>query len=62
MRITSTDLEQVTGWKKHIKERSDGIPILDNLHVKTTEVSIKTWEGICDLVEALINAGQMVCE
>ena len=46
MRITSTDLEQVTGWKKHIKERPDGLPILDKSQLKTTKVSIETWEGI----------------
>ena len=45
MRATSTSLEQVRGWKKHIKERPDGLPILDKLQVKTTEVSIETWKG-----------------
>ena len=62
MRETSTALEQVTGWKNHIKEIRHGLPILDKLQDKKTEVSIETWEGICDLVESLINAGQKVCE
>ena len=55
-------LEQVTSWKKHIKERTNDLPILDNLQLKTTEVSIHTWEGICDSVEGLTSSGQMVCE
>ena len=62
MRITSTDLEQVTGWKKHIKERPHGFLILDKLQVKTTTVSIETWEGMCDSVETLINGGKIACE
>ena len=48
--------------KKHIKERPDCLRILDKLEVKKTEVAIETWEGMCDSDEALINAGQMVCE
>ena len=62
IRKASTALEQVTGWKKHIKERPHGLPILDKLQVKTTEFVIETWEGICDSVEALINVVQTVCE
>ena len=30
MRRESTALEQVTGWQKHIKERPDGLRILEN--------------------------------
>ena len=55
IRTTSTAFEQVTGWKKHIKEKPHDIPILDSLQDKTTEVTIETWEGIYDLVETLIN-------
>ena len=55
-------LEQVTSSKNHIKERPDGLPILDNLQLKTIEVAIKTWEGICNSVQGLIITGQMVCE
>ena len=62
IRNTSTALEQVTRWKKHIKERPDAFPILDKLQLKTTKVSIQTWEGICDSVEGLIISGQVVCE
>ena len=62
LRKESTTLDRVSGWKNHIKERSYGLPILDELQLKTTEVSIETWEGMCDSVEALINAGQIICE
>ena len=30
--------------------------------MKTTEVAIQTWEGVCDSVEDLIKLGQMICE
>ena len=36
--------------------------ILDKLELKTTEVSIETWEAMCDSVEAVVNARQKVCE
>ena len=36
--------------------------ILDKLQLKKTEVCIETWEGICDSVEAVVNARQKVCK
>ena len=42
MRETSTALEQVRGGQKHIKERPDGLRILDKLELKTTKVAIET--------------------
>ena len=62
MRVACTALEQVRGWKKHIKERPDGLRILDKLEIKETEVCIETWEAIYDSVEAVVNAGQKVCK
>ena len=62
IRTTSLYFEQVTGWQKHIKEKPHDMPILDNLQAKTTEVTIETWEGICDLVETLINEVQKACK
>ena len=62
MRETSTALEQVRGWKKNIKERLDGFQILDKIDMKTTEVSIETWEAMCNSVEAIFNAVQKACE
>ena len=62
MRATSTTLEQVKGWQKKIMERPDGLRILDKLELKTTEVSIETWEAMCDSIEVVVNAGQKVCE
>ena len=32
------------------------------MHAKKTEVTIETWEGICDSLETLIKEGQMACE
>jgi len=58
----SAALEKVTSWKKYIKERPNGLLILNKLQLKTTEVAIQTWEGVCDSVEGLIKSGQMVCE
>ena len=62
MRVACAPLEQVRGWQKHIKERPDGLRILDKLELKKIEVCIETWEAMCDSVEAVVNAGQKVCE
>ena len=40
IRKASVALQKVTSWKNHIKERHDGLPILDKLQLKTTEFSI----------------------
>ena len=58
----SAALDQVTSWQNYIKERPHGFPILNKLQLKTTEVAIQTWEGVCDSVEVLIKSGEMVCE
>ena len=62
MRVTCTALEQVRGWKKHIKEKLDGFRILDKLELKKTEVCIETWEAMCGSGEAIVNAGKKVCK
>ena len=62
MRVACTALDQVRGWKKHIKERPNGLRILDKLKLKKTEVCIQTWEAMCDSVEAVVNVGKKVCE
>ena len=61
-KATSRDFEQVIDWKMHILDRPHDMPILDNLQAKTTEVTIETWDNICDLVEAIIIEGQSACE
>ena len=62
MRIASTTLEKVKGWKNQIKERPDGLRILNKLELKTTEVLIETWEAMCDSIEVVVNAGQKFSE
>ena len=62
MRVACIALEQVRGWKKHIKERPDDLWILDKLELMKTEVCIETWEAMCDLVEAIVNVGKKVCK
>ena len=62
MRVPCSCLDQIRGWKKHIKERPDGLRILDKLELKKNEVCIETWEAMCDSVEAVVNAGQKGCK
>ena len=62
MRLGSTALEKVRGWKKHFKEIHDGLWILEKLELKTIEGSIETWEAMCDSIDVVVNAGQKVCE
>ena len=38
MRVACSALEQVRGWQKHIKERPDGLRILDKSEMKKTKV------------------------
>ena len=62
MRVACNALEQVRAWQNHIKERPDGLRILDKLELKKTKVCIETWEAICDSIEAVDNAWQKVCK
>ena len=36
-------LEDVIGWKTHIRDRQKDMPIMDKLRAKKTEVTIETW-------------------
>ena len=42
----------------HISDRLDDMPILDNMQAKMTEVTIETWDNICDSMEAIIREGK----
>ena len=46
MRVAFSALEQVRGWQKDIKERPNGLGMLDKLELKKTEVCIETWEAM----------------
>ena len=54
--------EDVIGWKAHIRDRPNNMPILDKLKDKKTKVTIETWEGICDAVDIIIQNGQVACK
>ena len=41
MRGASTALEQVRGWKNHIKQRLDGLRILDKLELKKLKFALR---------------------
>ena len=43
-------LENVTGWKIHMRDKANDIPIMDKLQVKKVEVTFETWGRICDAV------------
>ena len=40
---TIKELEDVIGWKTHIRDRPKDMPIMDKLRAKKTEVTIETW-------------------
>ena len=62
-KAASRAFEQGIDWKMHISDRPHhDMPILGNLEAKTTEVTIETWDNICDSVEAIIREGQSACE
>ena len=48
--------------KKYIKDRLKDFPFLDNLKLKRIQVSIETWENVCDLVDSIIKDRQVACK
>ena len=56
--VAVKEFEDVLDWKKHIKDKPQDFPVMDKLWAKKTEVTINTWEGICDAVESIIKDGQ----
>ena len=59
---TSRDFEQVIDWQMHISDRPHDMPIMDKLQAKTSEVTIDTWETMCDSIKSIFREGQSVCE
>ena len=51
--------DSIIDWQKYIKDRPKDLPILDKLKLMKIEVTIETWEGICDLVESIIKDGKV---
>ena len=56
------DYDHIIDWNNYIKERPDDLPILNKPKLKKIEVTIETWESICDVVESIINYGQVACK
>ena len=46
----------------YIKDRPEDFPVLDKIKLKRIQVSIETWENICDLVESIIKDGLVDCK
>ena len=44
---------------KHIRDKPHDFPDMDKLQTKKIEVTIKTWETICDAVEFIIKYGKV---
>ena len=47
-------LEDVNGWKTHIKDRPKDMLIMDKLRAKKIGVTIETWGSLCDVVGSII--------
>ena len=58
----SKAFSNVLEWQKHIKDRPHDFPLMDKLQTKRTEVTIETWETICDGVESIIKYENMACK
>ena len=50
-------LEDVIGWKTHIRDRPKDMPIMDKIQAKKIRVTIETWGSLCDAVESIIQDG-----
>ena len=55
-------LENVTGWKIHMRDKAKDIPIMDKVHVKKVEVIFETQGSLCDAVQSIIEDGQEACK
>ena len=48
--------------QKHIRDRPDDMPVLDKIKLKRIKISLETWENVCELVESIIQDGQVTCK
>ena len=55
-------LENVSGWKIHMRDKEKDIPIMDKFQVKKVEVIFETWGSLCDAVQSIIEDGQEACK
>ena len=53
--------DNLVDWKKYIKDTPKYFLVCDKLKLKKIQVSIETWENVCDLVESIIKDGQVDC-
>ena len=50
-------LENVSGWKIHMRDKAKDIPIMDKVQVKKVQVIFETWRSLCDAVRSIIEDG-----
>ena len=55
-------LENVTGWRIHMRDKEKDIPIMKKFQVKKVEVTFETWGILCDAVRSIIEDGQEACK
>ena len=55
-------LEDVIGWKTHIRDITKDMPIMDKVWAKKIRVTIETWGSLCDAVGSIIEDGHEACK
>ena len=54
--------DTLVDWHKYIRDRSHDLPVLDKIKLKRFKISLETWENVCELVESIIQDGNVACK
>ena len=54
--------DNLVEWKRYIKGRPKNVPILDKIKLRRINISLESWENVCESVESTIKDGQVACK
>ena len=54
--------ENFVDWQRYIKDRLEGVPALEKIKLRRNNISLESWENVCESIESTIQDGQVACK
>ena len=49
-------------WKRYIKDRLEYVSGLEKNKLRRINISLESWENVCESIESIIHDGQVSCK
>ena len=53
--------DEVTDWKRYMKDKPDNVTFLTNFHIKKVKTILRAWEDLDETIVEAIKKAQAIC-